>query len=257
MPSTVRPDHPAIQPVVAAIRAISNNPYEQIVMVNDVTHLLVDYDDDERVYGRLEFHATLDEMIARRRQAGWIYLRDDCDGRAVFAAHLLSALGIPWHFEASYWKRHAWIVAKVDGKEYDLLELRESAPETADMAYRTFGHFFVRKTHQPPFFHWRRAWLERTNADIEIGKRLGLLELDSAPGALHERFATDWTRIHPEGTQSPEDKRVYTASAAGFPYGEALHPMIADKLQLADTATDSSAAPSSGARGPLTSSAAK
>ena len=96
MAATVRPDHPAIVPVAAAIRAVTSNPLEQIVMVNDVTHLLVDYDDDERVYGTDEFHATLDEMLARRRQSGWLYLRDDCDGRAVFAAHVLAALGIAW-----------------------------------------------------------------------------------------------------------------------------------------------------------------
>ena len=76
MPLTVRGDHPAIQPVVAAIMAVTTDPLEQIVMVNDVTHLLVDYDDDERVYGQAEYHATLDEMIARRRETGWVYLRD-------------------------------------------------------------------------------------------------------------------------------------------------------------------------------------
>src|SRR5262245_40233599 len=96
MASSVVADHPAIVPVAAAIRAVTSNPLEQIVMVNDVTHLLVDYDDDIRVYGAEEFHATLEEMLARRRQAGWLYLRDDCDGRAVFAAHLLAALGISW-----------------------------------------------------------------------------------------------------------------------------------------------------------------
>src|SRR5688572_23290074 len=124
MAATVRPNHPAIVPVVAAIRAVTSKPLEQIVMVNDVTHLLVDYDDDDRVYGAEEFHATLEEMLARRRQAGWLYLRDDCDGRAVFAAHLLAALGIPWRFEASFWKEHAWIVARVNGVDYDLLDLR-------------------------------------------------------------------------------------------------------------------------------------
>src|SRR5688500_11101151 len=69
MPGAVRPNHPAIVPVANAIRAVTNNPLEQIVMVNDVTHLLVDYDDDERIYGTSEFHATLEEMLARRRQS--------------------------------------------------------------------------------------------------------------------------------------------------------------------------------------------
>src|SRR5438874_6958630 len=50
MPKTVRADHPAIVPVANAIRAVTKNPLEQLVMVNDVSHLLVDYDDDLRVY---------------------------------------------------------------------------------------------------------------------------------------------------------------------------------------------------------------
>jgi hypothetical protein len=70
MPLTIRADHPAIVPVAAAIRAITGKPLEQIAMVNDVTHLLVDYDSDKRVYGMPECQATLDEMIARRREAG-------------------------------------------------------------------------------------------------------------------------------------------------------------------------------------------
>src|SRR5690606_1315494 len=39
MPRTVRADHPAIRPVAEAIRAVTTNPLEQLVMVNDVTHL--------------------------------------------------------------------------------------------------------------------------------------------------------------------------------------------------------------------------
>src|SRR4051812_24928899 len=79
MPKHIRADHPAILPVAAAIRAVTTKPIEQLVMVNDVTHLLVDFDDDERVYSKFEYHATLDEMLANRRLHGWLYLRDDCD----------------------------------------------------------------------------------------------------------------------------------------------------------------------------------
>lgn len=220
---TVRADHPAILPVVEAIRAVTQDPHEQLMMVHDVTHLLVDYDDDQRVYGQVEFHATLDEMIARRREAGWVYLRDDCDGRAVFAAHLLAGLGIQWRLEASYWKRHAWIVAILDGVEYDLLDLRKHAPETSEISYKVLGHWFVRATRPPPYFNWRRAWLDRTQGDLQLGLRLGLLELDSTPGHLHERFAVDWTQRHPEGKASPMDPRMLTAAYAGFPYGDPLH----------------------------------
>jgi hypothetical protein len=122
MAASIRPNHPAILPVAHAIRRVTTDPLEQIVMVNDVTHLLVDYDDDDRVYEAEEFHATFEEMLARRREAGWLYLRDDCDGRAVFAAHLLASLGIPWRLEASYWKEHAWVIARVNGVDYDLLD---------------------------------------------------------------------------------------------------------------------------------------
>lgn len=223
LPKTVQANHPAILPVVAAIRAISQDPREQLMMVNDVTHLLVDYDEDERVYGKVEFHATLDEMIARRREAGWVYLRDDCDGRAIFAAHLLAGLGIPWHLQASYWKRHAWITATVGGVDYDLLDLRHDAPECRELSYQLVGHWFTRASRFPPYFNWRQAWVERTHSDLQIGVRLGLLELDSTPGRLHERFAVDWTRQYPEGTVSPFDPRTLTASYAVFPYGEPLH----------------------------------
>lgn len=222
MPATVRADHPAIVPLAAAIRRLTDDPLQQIVVVNDVTHLLVDYDDDRRVYGRAEFHATFEEMLQRRREAGWIYLRDDCDGRAVFAAHLLSALGIPWRMEASYWKEHAWIVARVNGVDYDLLDLRRDAPEISRLSYKLLGRWFVRPTHRPPTFAWRRAWAERTGRDLDLGLRLGLLTLDSTNLRMRERYATDWTSRVPHGRLSPIEDRVLTASAAGFPFGEPL-----------------------------------
>jgi hypothetical protein len=233
MSRTVRADHPAIVPVAEAIRAVTANPLEQIVMVNDVTHLLVDYDDDERVYGTEEFHATLDEMIARRRQAGWLYLRDDCDGRAVFAAHLLASLGIKWRLEASYWKEHAWIVATVRGVDYDLLDLRVNAPERNRLSYKVLGHFFVRASLRPPAFAWRRAWSQRTHRDFATGMTLGLLAIDSTKEHQFERFATDWTSRSPSERLSPVDDRALSATIAGFPYGEPLHVSAVPSLARA------------------------
>jgi hypothetical protein len=241
MGATVRPDHPAILPVAAAIRAVTSNPLEQLVMVNDVTHLLVDYDDDERVYGVEEYHATLDEMLARRRQAGWLYLRDDCDGRAIFAAHLLANLGIPWRLEASYWKEHAWVVARVGGVEYDLLDLRRNAPETNRVSYKVFGHMFVRPSVRPPAFAWRRAWAQRTGRAFETGVALGVLTVDSTASFQRERYATDWTQKDPSGYLSPFDDRALTATIAGFPYGEPLHiPAVANVAPAPRTGATSS-----------------
>jgi hypothetical protein len=220
MPRSVRADHPAIVPVAIAIRAVTRDPLEQIVMVNDITHLLVDYDDDQRVYGTTEYHATLDEMLARRRQAGWLYLRDDCDGRAIFAAHLLAALGIEWRLEASFWKQHAWIVAKVNGASYDLLDLRTNAPETDNLSYKLVGRHFVRASHRPPTFSWRKAWAERTNRDLQIGLALGLLNVESTTERMQQRYATDWTRKSPGEAGSPADERTLASAIAGFPYGE-------------------------------------
>lgn len=191
-------------------------------MVNDVVHLLVDYDEDERVYGQIEFHATLDEMIARRREAGWPYLRDDCDGRAILAAHLLATLGIPWRLQASYWKRHAWITAKIEGVEYDLLDLRRDAPERRVWSYKLVGRWVTRASRKPPYFDWRRAWVDRTHADLQIGLRLGAVELNSNRGEMQERFAVDWTQLQPTGKFSPFDPRMMTAPYAVFPYGESL-----------------------------------
>ncbi len=224
MPRTIRADHPAILPVAAAIRAVTTNPLEQIVMVNDVTHLLVDYDEDQRVYGLPEYYATLDEMIAMRQRRGWLYLRDDCDGRAVFAAHILASLGIKWRLAASYWKRHAWVVATVGGVDYDLLDYRPDATEPKRLSYRLIGHWFVKDSHQPPLFDWRRRWSERTHSDLLTGLRLGLLAVNSTPDHLRERHATDWTEEVPGGLHSPPDPRVLTAACAGFPYGDALNP---------------------------------
>jgi hypothetical protein len=223
MAASVRANHPAIAPIAAAIRAVTRNPLEQIVMVNDVTHLLVDYDDDDRVYGAEEFHATLEEMLARRRQAGWLYLRDDCDGRAVFAAHLLANLGIPWRLEASYWKEHAWVIARVDDKDYDLLDLRRNAPETNRLSYKLLGHLFVRASVRPPTFAWRRAWAQRTGRDFESGIALGLLTVDSTRESQRERYATDWSAKSPGDRLSPVDDRALSVTIAGFPYGEPLH----------------------------------
>lgn len=226
MPATVRADHPAIQPVVAAIRAITTDPLQQLVVVNDISHLLIDYDDDKRVYGSEEFHATFDEMLARRREAGWVYLRDDCDGRAIFAAHLLAALGISWRLEASYWKEHAWIVARVGGVEYDLLDLRGGAPETNRLSYKILGRHFVRPSQRPPAFAWRKAWAQRTHRNFEIGMTLGLLAIDSTPARQYERFATDWTTRAPNSVGSPVDDRFAKVTVAGFPYGEQLNPGV-------------------------------
>jgi hypothetical protein len=223
MIKTVRADHPAIVPVANAIRAITSDPMEQLVIVNDVAHLLVDYDSDERVYGVEEFHATLNEMLAKRRENGWIYLRDDCDGQAVFAAHLLVSLGIPCRLEASYWKEHAWVIARVHGVEYDLLDLRKNAPEMNRFSYKLIGHFFVHASRRPPPFDWRHAWAVRTHRDFAVGEELGLLTIDSTPAVEHERYATDWTEIQPAGRTSPFDPHTLTARVAGFPFGESLH----------------------------------
>jgi hypothetical protein len=248
MPRHIRADHPAILPVAAAIRAVTTQPIEQLVMVNDVTHLLVDFDDDERVYGKFEYHATLDEMLANRRQHGWLYLRDDCDGRAVFAAHLLAALGIPFRLEASYWKRHAWVVARVNGVDYDLLDLSGGEPEVNRPAYRYFGHLFTRASNPPPLFNWRRHWAERTQHDLTIGLELGMLTIDSRPGNLHERYLTDWVRRSPGGSSSPFDDRTLTARCAGFPYGEGL------QISGITAAAPSNPSPGSGSSGPSATS---
>jgi len=221
---TVRADHPAIVPIANAIRTITRDPLQQLVMVNDVTHLLVDYDSDARVYGVEDFHATLDEMIARRRAAGWAYLRDDCDGRAVFAAHILASLGIEWRFEASYWKEHAWVIATVKGVDYDLLDLRRNAPETDRLAYKLVGHWFVHPSRPPPHFDWREAWAVETHRNLRIGLTLGMLTLDSSQYAMHSRHSNDWTVIAPDSTIPPlDDARTLMTGIAAFPYGESLH----------------------------------
>jgi hypothetical protein len=224
MKYTVRADHPAIVPIAKAIRAITQDPLQQLVLVNDVTTLLVDYDEDIRVYGVEDFHATLDEMIARRRSAGWAYLRDDCDGRAIFAAHLLASLGIPWRLEASYWKEHAWVTATLNGTDYDLLDLAKDAREIDRAGYRLFGHLFVRASHPPPAFAWREAWATRTHHSFQIAATLGMITLDSTPVAMHSRHSKDWTIDNPKGDLSPtDDARTQLAGIAAFPYGEALH----------------------------------
>jgi hypothetical protein len=222
---TVRADHPSILPVADAIRAVSRSPLEQLVMVNDVTHLLVDFDDDWRVYGREEYHATLDEMLRNRREHGWLYLRDDCDGRAVFAAHLLSSLGIPWRFEASRIKGHAWVVATVEGKDYDLLDYQPEGEPVHTAAYKLWS-WTLRDPVHPPAFEWRREWAKRTNFNVGVGVQLGLLAPDSTRDQLHERRSTDWARLAPRAPTTPPDERALALSVAGFPLGEALKPTL-------------------------------
>lgn len=239
MPRTIRADHPAIVPVAAAIRAVTQDPLEQLVMVNDVTHLLVDYDEDQRIYGRAEYHATLDEMLETRRARGWLYLRDDCDGRAVFAAHLLASLGIPWRLEASNLKAHAWVSAKVNGVTYDLLDNQPADHSTSSLAVK----LFTRPTHRPPAFSWRTRWATVTKRDVKIGLQLGLLTLDSTTIKQRERRSRDWTLIAP-GAQTPADDREYAGAPAGFPYGEAIvHTATASTPALATVASPTSIAP--------------
>lgn len=198
MPATIRADHPEIAPVAEAIRAVSLDPLEQLALVHHVTRLLVDYDSDQRVYGRTEYHATLDEMIEHRDERKWPRLRDDCDGRAVFAAHLLAALDIPWRLEASYFKRHAWVSARIGGHRFDLLDLDEPDAELEIPVYQRIGRQLTRNSRPPPEFGWRRAWLDRTGGNMETGLRLGLLGRSSRDGRLQERFAVNWTRRDPD-----------------------------------------------------------
>ncbi len=221
--ASVRADHPAILPVADAIRQVTTDPLEQLVMVNDVTHLLVDFDDDWRVYGRDEYHATLDEMIQNRREHGWLYLRDDCDGRAVFAAHLVTSLGIKYRLEGSRIRAHAWVVATIHGTDYDILDFQPEGAPTGTTAYKLFN-WMLRTPNHPALFEWRRAWAQRTNFDIASGIRLGLLSPDSVAGELHERRSTDWARLAPGVAVTPPDTRALAAQSAGFPFGEPLQP---------------------------------
>jgi hypothetical protein len=66
MAATVRANHPAILPLAAAVRAITANPLEQLVVVNDVTHLLVDFDEDRRVWGVEEYRFSRRWRLAAR-----------------------------------------------------------------------------------------------------------------------------------------------------------------------------------------------
>jgi hypothetical protein len=194
---TVRANHPAIAPLAEAIRAVTSDPLEQLIVVDRATRLLVEYDSDLRVYQRRDYHATLDEMIEQRVRNGWTYLRDDCDGRAVFAAHVLAALNIPWRIEKSYWKGHAWVSAEVRGVRYDVLDVRATDPELQTVSYRVLGRFFARASRPPPTFAWRQAWLERAGGDVELGIRLGLLDASSKPGHLLQRRAVNWASGNP------------------------------------------------------------
>ena len=193
----MRAEHPYIVPIAEAIRRVTLDPLEQLVVVERVTKLLVEYDSDWRVYHRRDYHATLEEMIARAREGRWDYLRDDCDGRAVFAAHVLAALNLPWRLEGSYWKGHAWVSSEVAGVRYDLLDLQPSDPELQSAGYRLVGRFLIRKSRPPPAFAWRLAWLARTNGDLGLGRQLGLVEREQSAGPGRERLVVNHARTGP------------------------------------------------------------
>ena len=212
MTRTISASHPAIQPVVDAIRRISNDPLEQLVLVEESTLLLVQYHSDQDVYGRRDYHATLDEMLLRRDRAGWERLRDDCDGRAVFAAHLLEALGFNWRLETSYWKRHAWVSVVHDGARYDLLDLRAGAPELRDRSYRLVGRWLTRPTRRLPAFGWHGAWVARTGADLEVGHALGVV---SERALLAERESSD---------PKPDGRALAAKSTDRLAAGLTFHP---------------------------------
>lgn len=224
LPRLVRADHPAILPVAEAIRAVTLDPLEQIAMVHDITHRLVEYDEDLRVYGRDEYHATLDEMIARRREAGWLYLRDDCDGRAVFAAHLLASLQIPWELRASSLKAHAWVTATVAGRRYDLLDLTPDNPSAQRLAFRIFGRALMRASNPPPAFDWRRRWAIACGKNVGIGIRLGLLSPESSSEMQRYHYSIDWAKAMPNLHTAALETRSGDQLLAGFPVGEMLRP---------------------------------
>src|SRR5207248_2674015 len=113
----------------------------------------------------------------------------------------------------------AWVVACVNGVDYDLLDLRPNARETDRPAYKLFGHLFVRASHPPPVFAWRDAWAKNTHHDFHVALALGMITLDSTPLAMHARHSRDWTIDAPAGTVSPpDDAKTLLAGIAAFPY---------------------------------------
>jgi len=78
------------------------------------------------------------------------------------AAHLLAALGIPFRLEASYWKEHEGVIARVGDVDCDQLDLRRNAPETRRLSYKLIGHLFVRAS--PVFPTANRSTSKRSRA---------------------------------------------------------------------------------------------
>lgn len=223
MPMHIHAGHPLIRPVADAIRSLSEDPLERLSFVHQATRLLVEYDSDLRVYGQADYHATLDQMIARKREAGWANLRDDCDGRAVFAAHLLESLGIPWRLEASSIKRHAWVSAEVHGVRYDVLDLTGDDPELQGPLYRFVGRWVLRKTNPPPRVSLRQAWLERAGGDATLGVTLGLLESAVVEHGLRPRFEVNHLRLR----QQVATHAISGSSRAGTTGGAGSGPRVA------------------------------
>lgn len=224
MPVTVRVGHPAVAGVADGIRRLSDDPVEQLSFVAQATRLLVEYDSDRRVYGRRDWHATLDQMVARAEASGWTYLRDDCDGRAVFAAHVLEELGFRWRLKASGLKRHAWVSVVVAGRAYDLLDLRPDDPELQTLAYRAVGRWLVRRSQPPPFTDLRARW-RRRGADVALGRTLGLITVAPGGGEAQPRFAVNWVRraSGPTPTErkgiaaTADERRLRPAPDSGLP----------------------------------------
>lgn len=120
VPFSIERDHALVRPIADAILKLTKDPLVQSDLVEHYVFDHIKYVEDDVQFGR-EYQATLTEMISLRSQRNDQNLCGDCDERAILAANLFRALGIPYKLRVSLLWGHAWVDVTINGKTYSVL----------------------------------------------------------------------------------------------------------------------------------------
>ena len=115
------PNDPEIRGLADTILGLHVPPPVMAALVAEVTRVRITYTSDVELYGWSDYVPTIEEMRQRARAEGWPTLREDCDGRAVFALSLARTCGLEARSVSSARFQHVWIRVFTPAEAWDLL----------------------------------------------------------------------------------------------------------------------------------------
>lgn len=117
--SLVQPFEPSVRSAVRHIRTLEPRSMGQARLAAQLSERLIWYRRDADAHGAVDIAMSPTRMQAAMRAGRWPAMQGDCDDRAVYAASLAAALGIPYRFAES--PTHAWAEVFVNGSWRSIL----------------------------------------------------------------------------------------------------------------------------------------